>query len=43
MGNPLKKPPVKIEKTCPACGGTGKDEQGKTCMTCNGTGRVNRH
>ncbi len=25
--------------TCPACGGTGRNEDGTACFACNGTGQ----
>ncbi len=44
MGNPFEKPPGSPEnpKTwpCSACGGSGKDKNGKTCNKCSGSGKV---
>jgi hypothetical protein len=28
------------EKTCPACGGSGRDETGGDCPSCQGSGKV---
>lgn len=45
MGNPFEKAPGKPEKgvkTCPFCGGSGKDKNNKDekCRPCNGSGQL---
>lgn len=39
MANPFEQiKPIKGEKPCPSCGGTGK-KNGEKCGSCNGTGK----
>lgn len=43
MSNPFEKAPGKPEKgvkTCPFCGGSGKDSKGEKCRPCNGSGQI---